>query len=730
MQSVWNPSFPKGKPQNSLAAKGFRSVRPKFLTPGRKSPVQPSTNNEVVEMRENSHSTRSKDVCFSVISQSNIPCGTETEALSSAVGPNTNIPCTSEIESQAISDSTSYKVLYNSNIDNTALSADPRQPHATKSGLQVTEIDSLENDVDPVYKVKLRTVSEKMNIGSPSNALLTSETKRSLPLKATKVFVEDEPKTWYKSRFKDDYNVLKADKYGASPIVDGRKKMWEPNSTKQPPSSSISGYPSRSQLTRPLPYNSTTRNNHIIKQTLSSEPFSSSNGEKQDCSPQPQDLLSNNPDSECAQGYSIPLSGRLHDSWGRNLQNYAAPPNDYQPTKSTDVLCNPLATKALHSLCSTEASAEECKWLHPNGKVDTCGYQVEPKSVFCYKPGKSSVLDHDDSRPIHINTSGAAFLSKSRSLPMLAESVGQLTFNEPRQCNRSDVNLPQLKSMEIQRYSSADQISVDNENELSLADAPKPADLHFQSQKPKPPEETHERRQQLNMELTVRAKYDFHGHTSKELPVRKGDIVFIHKQKDHNWYEGQCNGKSGLIPICYVEPVSDLQRNEQKALDEIAVARFRFAALTNIELPLEKDQSVVVLRRIDENWYEGKYPGTNRKGIFPVTYVEVVGKSTNESVFAQHLPTSGSDMKIKMASQRSFQQLQQKSMNNDSIKSGEEIYLALYSFVPNKEDELELKQGDVINVIRKCGDGWYFGTSRRTKMFGTFPGNYVEKLCL
>ncbi|XP_043559306.1 vinexin-like isoform X3 [Chiloscyllium plagiosum] len=697
MQSVWNPHFPEGKPQNSLAAKGFRSVRPKFLTPSRKSPVQPSINNGMVEIRKNNQNARSKEACFSAISQSNIPCGTETEDLPSAFGPNLNVPCISESESQPTSVSPSCKVLRNTNIDNSASSADHRQLGGTKTeGLQITEIDSLGIDVDSVYKNNLRTVSEKMNIRSSSNALLTSEKKRSPPLIAKKVLVEDEPKTWYKSMFKDDYNALRADKSGVSPIVDARKKTWEPNSS----FSSTTGYPSRSQLTGPLPYNSSTRNNCTIKQALSSEPLSSSND-------------------------------NLHDSWDWNLKNYATPASDYPATKSTEVPCNLLAAKELHSLCSTEATAEECNRSHPNTKVDTCGYHVEPKSVFDYKPGKSSILDHDHSRPRHSNTSGAAFLSKSRSLPMLAESAGQLTINETRQCNGSDIDLPQLKFMEIQRYSSADQISINSENgELPLADAPKPSDQHFQSQKPKVPEETRDQRQQLKMELTVRAKYDFHGQTSKELPVRKGDIIFIHRQKDHNWYEGQCNGKSGLIPICYVESASDPQRDEQKALDEIAIARFRFAALTNIELPLEKNQSVVLLRRIDENWYEGKYPGTNRKGIFPVTYVEVIGKSTDVPVFHQHLPTSENDLKIKMTSQRPFQQLQQRSMNNENIQSGEEIYLALYSFSPNKEDELEVKQGDIINVVKKCGDGWYFGTSRRTKKFGTFPGNYVEKLCL
>lgn len=37
---------------------------------------------------------------------------------------------------------------------------------------------------------------------------------------------------------------------------------------------------------------------------------------------------------------------------------------------------------------------------------------------------------------------------------------------------------------------------------------------------------------------------------------------------------------------------------------------------------------VILLKRVDQNWYEGKIPGTNRQGIFPVSYVEVVKRST------------------------------------------------------------------------------------------------------
>ena len=54
-------------------------------------------------------------------------------------------------------------------------------------------------------------------------------------------------------------------------------------------------------------------------------------------------------------------------------------------------------------------------------------------------------------------------------------------------------------------------------------------------------------------------------------------------------------------------------------------------------------------------------------------------------------------------------------------------YRALYNYVPQNDDEVELKEGDIVYVMEKCDDGWFVGTSQRTGIFGTFPGNYVSK---
>lgn len=52
-----------------------------------------------------------------------------------------------------------------------------------------------------------------------------------------------------------------------------------------------------------------------------------------------------------------------------------------------------------------------------------------------------------------------------------------------------------------------------------------------------------------------------------------------------------------------------------------ARAKFNFHAQSAIELSLNKGELVVLTRRVDDNWFEGRI--ANRKGIFPVSYVEV-----------------------------------------------------------------------------------------------------------
>ncbi|NXE97279.1 VINEX protein, partial [Menura novaehollandiae] len=51
----------------------------------------------------------------------------------------------------------------------------------------------------------------------------------------------------------------------------------------------------------------------------------------------------------------------------------------------------------------------------------------------------------------------------------------------------------------------------------------------------------------------ARLKFNFQAESPKELTLQKGDIVYIHKEVDRNWLEGEHHGRVGIFPSNYVE---------------------------------------------------------------------------------------------------------------------------------------------------------------------------------
>ncbi|KAM8859705.1 sorbin and SH3 domain-containing protein 1 isoform 6-T7 [Spinachia spinachia] len=431
------------------------------------------------------------------------------------------------------------------------------------------------------------------------------------------------------------------------------------------------------------------------------------------------------------------------------------------------------------------------------------------------------------------------------------------------------------------------------------------------------------------------ARFDFRAETLKELPFQKGDIVYIIRQVDQNWYEGEHHGRVGIFPQSYVELLPPTEKAQPKKSAPVqvleygeAVARFNFNGDTVVEMSFRKGERITLIRRVDENWYEGKISGTNRQGIFPVTYVEVnrrprikngveyldppvsqspqrstnaspqlyrnrlttsplplprsprrsvspkvhaissewisltVGggspptaptpplpplptvsyrcgeylpppysaspvppltgspyvispmaspsasplpppyppRPTSTTPFLTFTPPQGGDFLLRPHSPRLSRSVSpcggpvlegwlrgEKELTEGEIAEGDGghgapggrrnspaefvkneadhhgrssvmlfdvqdnnnvnyftqpqshssspepnrlncgIFQAIYSYAPQNEDELELHEGDLVSVMEKCDDGWFVGTSKRTKLFGTFPGNYVKE---
>ncbi|XP_035789248.1 uncharacterized protein LOC118465294 isoform X8 [Anopheles albimanus] len=249
--------------------------------------------------------------------------------------------------------------------------------------------------------------------------------------------------------------------------------------------------------------------------------------------------------------------------------------------------------------------------------------------------------------------------------------------------------------------------------------------------------------QQQQPKTIARALYNFQGQSIRELSFRKGDIIYLRRQIDKNWYEGEHNATVGLLPANYIEILTKDNVNlnakplpRKPTREGKARAKFNFTAQTAVELSLLKGELVTLTRRVDENWFEGKIG--SKKGIFPVSYVEIltdidgaesyeiepIVKAATQS-FTTHY---GSNGRISPGIVRETKTVQKTEVLHVDTSNEPISYRALYNYKPQNTDELELHEGDIVYVLEKCDDGWYVGTSARTGCFGTFPGNYVNKL--
>ncbi|XP_057362145.1 sorbin and SH3 domain-containing protein 1 isoform X44 [Manis pentadactyla] len=473
---------------------------------------------------------------------------------------------------------------------------------------------------------------------------------------------------------------------------------------------------------------------------------------------------------------------------------------------------------------SLKSSPERNDWEPPDKKVDTRKYRAEPKSIYEYQPGRSSVLTNEKmSRDIspeeidlknepwykffselefgkpssaisptpEISSESPGYIYSSNFHAVKRESDGApgdlASLENERQIYKSvleggDIPLQGLSGLKRPSSSASTKDSESprhfiptdylesteefirrrhDDKEKLLADQRRlkreqeEADIAARRHTGVIPTHhqfiTNERfGDLLNIDDTAkrksgsemrpaRAKFDFKAQTLKELPLQKGDIVYIYKQIDQNWYEGEHHGRVGIFPRTYIELLPPAEKAQPKKLTPVqvleygeAVAKFTFNGDTQVEMSFRKGERITLLRQVDENWYEGRIPGTSRQGIFPITYVDVLKRPlVKNPVDYIDLPFSSSPSRSATASPQQ-PQAQQRRVTPDRSQTSQDLfsYQALYSYMPQNDDELELRDGDIVDVMEKCDDGWFVGTSRRTRQFGTFPGNYVKPLYL
>uniref|UniRef100_A0A3Q3LW04 Osteoclast-stimulating factor 1 n=1 Tax=Mastacembelus armatus TaxID=205130 RepID=A0A3Q3LW04_9TELE len=150
-----------------------------------------------------------------------------------------------------------------------------------------------------------------------------------------------------------------------------------------------------------------------------------------------------------------------------------------------------------------------------------------------------------------------------------------------------------------------------------------------------------------------------------------------------------------------------------------AVVEFDYEAQQDDELTLTVGDIIVNIRRDDGGWWEGELNG--RRGLFPDNFVREIKKEGKRD--GGQTSMIKSDLSNGRAS----------PVSDPSVRpgrKGEQIRKrrckVAFSYVPQHEDELELKIGDIIEIIAEVEEGWWEGSLNGKT--GMFPSNFTKEI--
>ncbi|XP_067084592.1 vinexin [Osmerus mordax] len=502
-------------------------------------------------------------------------------------------------------------------------------------------------------------------------------------------------------------------------------------------------------------------------------------------------------------------------------------------------------------------------WPMEKGQLDQGKQHSQPRSIYDFEPGQNTVTVTPNQAPVHREPekprSSSIELHSELSrfeaeLDMDIQGLENKLSQKRQRRGRGEAVPPADPGSGpgtgvARDNSSVPAVSRPLNPSAVLTSAPRTASSPTHVERLAPASDTMDfpPKREEKKKKAARAKFNFQAQSPKELPLQKGDIVYIHRQVDANWFEGEHHGRAGIFPTTYVEILAPTEKPTPIKSPSVqvveygeAVALFNFNADLPVELPFRKGEVICVTRRVDDSWLEGRISGTSRSGIFPTSYVQVnkmprtkssddypacpmsptspeppspgrplhspcprspftpaslspepgysplkpsspsptqpfiakeatnhwphpasnpasptpqnshwggaypatqnsIGRAVSPS---NHMAASTHRPGVGPASSPKYNNLPQDGStkhppgshphvnSNTHARSGATVvprqpYKAVYNYKPQNRDELELKEGDIVQVMEKCDDGWFVGTSERTHAFGTFPGNYV-----
>ncbi|CAF3232209.1 unnamed protein product, partial [Rotaria sp. Silwood2] len=129
-------------------------------------------------------------------------------------------------------------------------------------------------------------------------------------------------------------------------------------------------------------------------------------------------------------------------------------------------------------------------------------------------------------------------------------------------------------------------------------------------------------------------------HAEQQDWINRHDLIDSNQQKleqkiqtriNDDWLEGEYQDSIGIFPLNHVE-LFPIEINKQDDylyeyendydIEGEAIVKHDFIPQQTFELQLRKGDKVILLRKIDNYWYEGR--ANHIEGIFPAAYVETL----------------------------------------------------------------------------------------------------------
>ncbi|XP_056351059.1 dynamin-binding protein isoform X1 [Oenanthe melanoleuca] len=195
----------------------------------------------------------------------------------------------------------------------------------------------------------------------------------------------------------------------------------------------------------------------------------------------------------------------------------------------------------------------------------------------------------------------------------------------------------------------------------------------------------------------VRAVFDFCPSVSEELPLFVGDVIEVLAVVDEFWLFGKKEGVTGQFPSSFVEPVDipPLKHGEK-----LFVCTNDFTSQEPGSLSLQRGDLVILGGSLASSWLQGR-SSWGSKGFFPSSCVRELCLSVRRHQLSQSTLVEVPAYSLGQAR-------------------------ALMDLSAQLEEELDFREGDVINIVGVPEPGWFEGELRGCR--GIFPEGFVELL--